>query len=189
MVHLGRSANGFPINNYFVEHPEMILGRQSYRSTQYGEWKFTVKPFQDAELSELLREAVKRIGGTWKEADLPDLGENETLSHIISADPDAKNYSYAIVDGEPHYRRDSVMVRAELSGTAKERVRGMVELRDCVRRLIDPQMDGRSPENAIREEQEKLSQLYDNFTAQYGLINHRAKRLGDSRRTGFAFGG
>ena len=176
-VHLGRSANGFPINSYFAEHPEMILGRQSYRSTQYGEQKFTVKPFQGAELSELLREAVKRIGGTWQEADLPDLGENETVSKAIPADPNVRNYSYAIVDGEPYYRRDSVMVRAELSGTAKERVRGMVELRDCVRRLIDLQMDGRSPESAIREEQEKLSQLYDNFTARYGLINDRANRL------------
>ena len=176
-VHLGRSANGFPINSYFAEHPEMILGRQSYRSTQYGEQQFTVKPYQGAELSELLREAVKRIGGTWKEADLPDLGENETVSHAIPADPNVKNYSYAIVDGEPYYRRDSVMVRAELSGTAKERVRGMVELRDCVRRLIGLQMDGRSPESAIRAEREKLNQLYDNFTARYGLINDRANRL------------
>ena len=92
---------------------------------------------------------------------MPDLGENKTVSHAIPADPNVKNYSYAIVDGEPYYRRDSVMVRAELSGTAKERVKGMVELRDCVRRLIDLQMDGRSPESAIREEQEKLSQLYD----------------------------
>ena len=176
-VHLGRSANGFPINSYFAEHPEMILGRQSYRHTQYGEQDFTVKPLEGAELSELLREAVKRIGGTWKEADLPDLGENGTVSKAIPADPNVKNYSYAIVDGEPYYRRDSVMVHAELSGTTKERVIGMVGLRDCARRLIDLQMDERSPESAILAEQKTLNELYDNFTAQYGLINDRANRL------------
>ncbi|MBQ9348337.1 MAG: hypothetical protein IJT94_13555, partial [Oscillibacter sp.] len=175
-VHLARSRNGYPVNCYFVKHPDMILGNQSSKSTPYGERVFTVKPFKDRNLSDLLREALRNIRGTIQNEDLPELGESESLSNVIPADPDVKNFSYTLVEGEPYYRQNSVMVRAELSATAKERLRGMVELRDCVHRLIDLQMDEAVPDSAIRREQETLNRLYDTFSERFGLINSAANR-------------
>ena len=136
-VHLGQNADRFAINSYFIEHPEMILGRQSSESTQYGHQDFTVEPLPDVSLADQLHEAVKHISGQYKEAELPDLGDNEAISETLPADPNVKNYSYTVVDGDVYYRENSIMVQPNLNATAKERVKGMVELRDCVHDLID----------------------------------------------------
>lgn len=178
-VHLGENDDGFSINNYFVEHPEMILGRQSSESTQYGRQDFTVEPIAGLELSDQLHDAIKYIRGTYEEAKLPELGEGEgeEVSETLPADPDVKNYSFTVVDGEVYYRENSIMVKPDLNATAKERVKGMVELRDCVRALIDLQMDEYTPDSAISEKQAELNRLYDAFTAKYGLINDRGNRL------------
>lgn len=176
-VHLGRNEDGFAINSYFVEHPEMILGRQSSESTQYGRQDFTVEPIEGLELADQLRDAVKYIRGTYQAAELPELGDDETLSDSIPADPNVKNYSYTVVDGEVYYRQNSLMSRPELNATASERVKGLVELRDCLHNLIDLQMDAMTPDSAIRQAQAELNTLYDSFAAKYGLINSRANAL------------
>ena len=175
-VHLGENADGFAINQYFIDHPEMVLGRQTSESTQYGRQDFTVAPIEGANLAALLHAAVQSIGGEYRAAELPDLGENETIQDTIPADPNVKNYSYAVVDGEVYYRENSVMVKPNLNATAKERVKGMAELRDCVHRLIDLQM-WESDDISIRAEQQKLNRLYDRFTEKYGLINSRGNAL------------
>ena len=175
-VHLGENTDGFAINQYFLEHPEMVLGRQTSESTQYGRQDFTVAPIEGADLAALLHAAVQSIGGEYRAAELPDLGENETIQDTIPADPNVKNYSYAVVDGEVYYRENSVMVKPNLNATAKERVKGMAELRDCVHRLIDLQM-WESDDISIRAEQQKLNRLYDRFTEKYGLINSRGNAL------------
>lgn len=176
-VHLSENGDGFAINSYFVEHPEMILGRPSSESTQYGRQDFTVEPIEALELSDQLEDAIKYIRGTYAEAELPDLGEGEAIRDTIPADPDVKNYSFTVVDGEVYYRENSVMVRPDLNATAKERVKGMVALRNCVGELIDLQMDDWIPEWRIEEKQGELNRLYDAFSAKYGLINDRANRL------------
>ena len=175
-VHLGENEDGFSINQYFLEHPEMVLGRQTSESTQYGRQDFTVEPYEDLDLATQLRYAIQNIGGKYEAAELPDLGENETIQDTIPADPNVKNYSYAVVDGEVYYRENSVMVKPNLNATAKERVKGMAELRDCVHRLIDLQM-WESDDLSIRAEQQKLNRLYDRFTEKYGLINSRGNAL------------
>ena len=175
-VHLGENEDGFSINQYFLEHPEMVLGRQTSESTQYGRQDFTVEPYEDLDLATQLRYAIQNIGGKYEAAELPDLGENETIQDTIPADPNVKNYSYAVVDGEVYYRENSVMVKPSLNATAKERVKGMAELRDCVHRLIDLQM-WESDDISIRAEQQKLNRLYDRFTEKYGLINSRGNAL------------
>ena len=174
---LGENADGFSINNYFIHHPEMILGRQSAESTQYGKQDFTVEPLEGADLSAQLHEAVQHIGGIYQAAELPDLGEEDQIQDTIPADPDVKNYSYTLVDGEVYYRENSVMVKPDLNATAKERVKGMVELRDCVQSLISQQMDGFISDMTIQQTQQKLNRLYDTFTDKYGLINARANSL------------
>ena len=176
-VHLGRNEDGFAINSYFVEHPEMILGRQSSESTQYGRQDFTVEPIEGLELADQLHDAVKYIRGTYQAAELPELGDDEALSDSIPADPNVKNYSYTVVDGEIYYRQNSLMSRPALNATASERVRGLVGLRDCLHHLIDLQMDAMTPDSAIRQAQAELNTLYDSFTAKYGLINSRANAL------------
>ncbi len=176
-VHLAENGDGFAINSYFVEHPEMILGRQSSESTQYGRQDFTVEPIEALELSDQLEDAIKYIRGSYTEAELPDLGEGEAIRDTIPADPDVKNYSFTVVDGEVYYRENSVMVRPDLNATAKERVKGLVALRNCVGELIDLQMDDWIPEWRIEEKQGELNRLYDAFSAKYGLINDRANRL------------
>ena len=175
-VHLGENEDGFSINQYFIDNPEMILGRQTSESTQYGRQDFTVAPIEGADLAALLHAAVQSIGGKYEAAELPDLGENETIQDTIPADPNVKNYSYAVVDGEVYYRENSVMVKPSLNATAKERVKGLAELRDCVHRLIDLQM-WESDDASIRAEQQKLNRLYDRFTEKYGLINSRGNAL------------
>ena len=174
---LGENADGFSINNYFIHHPEMILGRQSAESTQYGKQDFTVEPLEGADLSAQLHEAVQHIGGIYQAAELPDLGEEDQIQDTIPADPDVKNYSYTLVDGEVYYRENSVMVKPDLNATAKERVKGMIELRDCVQLLISQQMDGVISDMTIQQTQQKLNRLYDTFTDKYGLINARANSL------------
>ena len=176
-VHLEENDDGFAINSYFVDHPEMILGRQSSESTQYGRQDFTVEPIEALELSDQLEDAIKYIRGSYTEAELPDLGEGEVIRDTIPADPEVKNYSFTVVDGEVYYRENSVMVRPDLNATAKERVKGMVALRDCVHELIDLEMDELTPDWRIEEKQGELNRLYDTFSAKYGLINDRANRL------------
>ena len=174
---LGENADGFSINNYFIHHPEMILGRQSAESTQYGKQDFTVEPIEGADLSAQLHEAVQHIGGIYQAAELPDLGEEDQIQDTIPADQDVKNYSYTLVDGEVYYRENSVMVKPDLNATAKERVKGMIELRDCVQSLILQQMDGFISDRTIQQTQQRLNRLYDTFTDKYGLLNSRANSL------------
>ena len=176
-VHLGQSEDGFAINRYFVDHPEMILGRQTSESTQYGKQDFTVVPIEGLALADQLHDAVKNIRGTYQEAELPELGEGEQIDTSIPADPNVKNYSYTVVGGEVYYRENSRMVKPELNATAAERVKGMVALRDCVNELIALQMDEYSAESRIQEAQTELNRLYDAFSAKHGLINDRANRL------------
>ena len=175
-VSVGQNQDGYPVNSYFLEHPEMVLGRQGSESTRYGQ-DYTVEPIESLELADQLEDAIKYIHGTYSEAELPDLGENETIRETIPADPTVKNYSYTVVDGEVYYRENSVMVRPELNTTAKERVKGMVALRNCVNELIDLQMGEYTPDAEIEEKQGELNRLYDSYTAKYGLINDRPNRL------------
>ena len=176
-VHLGENADGFAINSYFVDHPDMVLGRQTSESTQYGKQDFTVEPYEGLDLGTQLGYAIQNIRGTYTEAELPDLGEDEAIAESIPADPNVKNFSYTIVDGEVYYRQNSIMTKPDLNATAKERAKGMVELRDCVQKLIGQQMDGFISDETIRQTQAELNELYDSFTAKYGLINSRANAL------------
>ncbi len=176
-IHLGKSLEGFDINSYFVEHPDMILGTLTAESTQYGREECTVVPTPGADLAVQLSAAVKNIGGQITEAELPDLGDSEKIDASIPADPNVKNFSYTVVDGEVYFRENSRMVRPELNTTAKDRVRGMVELRDCVQKLIGQQLDGFVSDTAIRETQAELNVLYDKYTDKYGLINSRGNAL------------
>ena len=172
----GQTEDGFAINRYFIDHPEMVLGRQEPVSTAHG-MDYTVNPIEGLELSDQLHDAVKYIHGTYQEAELPELGEGEAIGTSIPADPNVKNYSYAIVDGQVYYRENSRMVRPDLNATAEARVKGLVGLRDCVQELIDLQMDAAVPDSTITQKQAELNRLYDSFSAKYGLINDRANRL------------
>ena len=173
----GANADGFAINQYFIDHPEMVLGRQTSESTQYGRQDFTVAPAEGADLAEQLSGAIRNIRGTYAEAELPDLGEDETIVETVPADPNVRNFSYTVVDGELYYRQNSIMTKPDFNATAKERAKGMVELRDCVQKLISQQMDGFISDETIRQTQTELNTLYDGFTAKYGLINSRANAL------------
>jgi len=184
-IHLGQNEDGFAVNSYFIEHPEMILGRQTSENTQYGRQDFTVAPIEGLELADQLHDAVKYIHGQYTEEELPDLGEEEKIDDSIPADPDVKNYSYTVVDGKVYYRENSRMVRPELNDTAKERVKGMLELRDCVHKLISQQLDGFISDETIRETQVELNRLYDNFTVKYGLINSRGNSLAFSEDSSY----
>ena len=176
-VHLGKNDDGFAINSYFIDNPEMVLGRQTSESTQYGRQDFTVEPYENLDLGVQLKYAIQNIKGSYTEAELPDLGDGEAIDTSIPADPNVKNYSYTVVDGEVYYRENSRMVKPELNATATERVKGMVELRDCVQKLIGQQMDGFVSDASIRETQRELNDLYDKFTAKHGLINSRGNAL------------
>ena len=176
-VHLGKNEDGFAINSYFIDNPEMVLGRQTSESTQYGKQDFTVEPYEKLDLGVQLKYAIQNIKGTYTEAELPELGEGEAIDTSIPADPNVKNYSYTVVDGDVYYRENSRMVKPELNATATERVKGMVELRDCVQKLISQQMDGFVSDATIRETQRELNELYDKFTAKHGLINSRGNAL------------
>ena len=176
-VHLGENKDGFSINSYFVEHPDMILGRESSESTQYAGQDFTVEPLEGARLEDLLAGAIQNIRGTYTEAELPELGEGEEIDTSIPADPDVRNFSYTVKDGEVYYRNNSRMVKPELNATAIERVKGMVAMRDCVQHLIAEQMDGFTSDATIQASQRELNQLYDSFTEKFGLINSRGNAL------------
>ena len=175
-VHLGQTVDGYAINSYFLDHPEMVMGRNSSESTAHG-MDYTVEPLEDISLADQLHEAVQYIQGTYQEAELPDLGEGETIQNTLPADPDVKNFSYTLVDGEVYFRENSIMVRPDLNATAKERIKGMLALSTCVHELIDLQMDETIPDSAIAEKQAELNRLYDSFTEKYGIINSRGNRL------------
>ena len=173
-VQLGKTENGISINQYFVDHPEMILGELSTESTQYGREESTVLPLEGADLGEQLKEAISHLEGEYREAEhtAPDVGEAETSRDFLPADPNVKNFSYTVVDGEIYYRENSVMTHLELNDAAKGRVKGMVELRQIVHDLIDLQMED-APDEAIRAKQSALNAAYDKFAAEYGLLNDR----------------
>ena len=173
-VQLGKTEDGFAINQYFVDHPEMVLGVLSTESTQYGREELTVAPIEGANLADQLAEAVQHIEGQYTEVEVetPDIADAENEKHILPADPDVKNFSYTVVDGEVFYRENSVMTQVELSDTAKGRVTGMVELRQIVNDLIDQQLND-YPDEDIKATQERLNAAYDAFTAKYGLLNDR----------------
>ena len=173
-VQLGKTEDGFAINQYFVDHPEMVLGVLSTESTQYGREELTVAPIEGANLADQLAEAVQHIEGQYTEVEVktPDIADAENEKHILPADPDVKNFSYTVVDGEVFYRENSVMTQVELSDAAKGRVTGMVELRQIVNDLIDQQLND-YPDEDIKATQERLNAAYDAFTAKYDLLNDR----------------
>ncbi|MFR8115322.1 DEAD/DEAH box helicase family protein [Faecalibacterium sp.] len=173
-IQLGKTEDGFTINQYFVDHPEMVLGVLSTESTQYGREELTVAPIEGANLADQLAEAVQHIEGQYTEVEVetPDIADAENEKHILPADPEVKNFSYTVVDGEVFYRENSVMTQVELSDTAKGRVTGMVELRQIVNELIQQQLED-YPDEDIKATQERLNAAYDAFTAKYGLLNDR----------------
>ena len=173
-VQLGKTEDGLTLNSYFVEHPEMILGELTTESAQYGRDELTVVPIEGAVLVDQLAEAVQHIEGQYTEAavETPDIADAEAERKTLPADPNVKNFSYAVVDGEVYYRENSVMTQMELSGNAKGRIAGMVELRQIVNELIEQQLND-APDEDIKATQAKLNTAYDAFTAKYGLLNDR----------------
>ena len=171
-VQVGRTPEGFTVNQYFVDHPDMVLGELSAESTQYGREDVTVDPIEGANLAEQLKEATEKIQGKYVAVERVDAELDEDTSRILPADPNVKNFSYTVVDGEVYYRENSVMTPVELSGDAKERVKGMVELRGLVNELISYQLED-FPDADIAAKQAELNAAYDAFTAKYGLLNDR----------------
>ena len=171
-IHLGQTADGIPINSYFVDHPDMMLGRMQWDKSMYGnEKETTCEPIPGADLAQQLHAAVRNIDGEYKRMEISETDINE--GRTIPADPDVRNFSYALVNGQVYYRENSVMTRPVLNQTTQERIKGMIELRDCVRKLIDLQLtDGSDAE--IRAQQAELGRLYDAFSAEYGIINGKA---------------
>ena len=173
-VQPGQTEDGFTLNSYFVEHPEMVLGRLEMESTQYGH-DLTVTPIEGASLAKQLAEAVQHIEGQYTAVEIAapaDVADAEAQRKTLPADPAVKNFSYTVVDGEIYYRENSIMTQIELSDNAKGRVAGMVELRQIVSELIDQQLND-FPDEDIKASQEKLNAAYDAFTAKYGLINDK----------------
>ena len=173
-VQLGKTEDGFVINQYFVDHPEMVLGELTTESTQYGREELTVAPLEGISLADQLAEAVQHIEGNYTAVEIaaPDVADAEAQRKTLPADPTVKNFSYTVVDGEIYYRENSIMTQVELSDTAKGRVTGMVELRQIVNDLIDQQLND-YPDEDIKATQAKLNYAYDAFTAKYGLINDK----------------
>ena len=171
-IHLGQTADGIPVNSYFVDHPDMVLGRMQWDKSMYGnEKETTCEPIPGADLAQQLHAAVRNIDGKYKRTEISETDINE--GRTIPADPDVRNFSYALVNGQVYYRENSVMTRPVLNQTTQERIKGMIELRDCVRKLIDLQLtDGSDAE--IRAQQAELGRLYDAFSAEYGIINGKA---------------
>ena len=170
-VHVGTTPEGFTVNRYFLDHPEMVLGTPSAESTQYGRQDYTVAPIEGADLSEQLHEAVQNIHGEYTEREI----EEAERSDILPADPDVRNYSFTLVDGEVYYREGGIMVRQDVSAAMTERIKGLMELRDCTRRLIQLQTEDAS-DAEIAAEQQRLNQLYDAYTAKHGLISNRENK-------------
>ena len=171
-IHLGQTADGVPVNSYFVDHPDMVLGKMQWDKSMYGnEKETTCEPIPGADLAQQLHAAVRNIDGEYKRAEISETDINE--GRTIPADPDVRNFSYALVDGQVYYRENSVMTRPVLNQTTQERVKGMIELRDCTRRLIDAQINDATDDD-IHQRQDELNRTYDDFTARYGLISDRA---------------
>ena len=175
-VHLGKSAEGFTINQYFVDNPDMVLGQLTGESTQYGRQECTCAPIAGADLSEQLRDAMANIHGSITEYEREDDELSESTNESIPADPDVRNFSFTVVDGQIYYRENSRMNKMEVSVTAANRIKGMVRIRDCTRRLIKYQLEG-YPDHLIEQEQRTLNHLYDEFTAKYGLLNSRGNNM------------
>jgi len=173
-VHLGKTEDGFTINSYFVEHPDMVLGQLTMESTQYGRDAVTCMPYPDAELSDLLDAAVSNIHGSFMDYESAELSEEEE-DRSIPADPNVRNFSYTVVDSQIYYREDSRMVPVEVSVTAQSRIKGMMAIRDSVRSLIDMQTQD-WPDEDIEREQGNVNRLYDEFTKKYGLLNSRGNQ-------------
>ena len=170
-VHVGTTPEGFTVNRYFIDHPDMVLGTPTAESTQYGRQDYTVAPIEGADLSEQLHEAVQNIHGEYTERDVEE-AEN---TDILPADPDVRNYSFTLVEGEVYYREGGIMVRQSVSAAMTERIKGLMELRDCTRRLIQLQTEDAS-DAEIAAEQRRLNRLYDAYTAKYGLISNRENK-------------
>ena len=180
-VHLDTDENGIRMNSYFVQHPEMILGDMVMESTRFGP-DSACKAREGEDLSQQLANAIQFLQAEIKPYELEELDEEEDRS--IPADPTVKNFSYTVVDGQVYYRENSLMHPVEVSVTAENRIRGMIELRECVRRLIEYQTEG-YPDEEIAAEQQKLNALYDSFTAKYGLINSRGNKLAFSEDSSY----
>ena len=170
-VHVGTTPEGFTVNRYFIDHPDMVLGTPTAESTQYGRQDYTVAPIEGADLSELLHEAVQNIHGEYTEREMEEAERSDSLP----ADPDVRNYSFTLVDGEVYYREGGIMVRQDVSAAMTERIKGLMELRDCTRRLIQLQTEDAS-DAEIAAEQRRLNRLYDAYTAKYGLISNRENK-------------
>ena len=170
-VHVGTTPEGFTVNRYFIDHPDMVLGTPSAESTQYGRQDYTVAPIEGADLSEQLHEAIHNIHGEYTERDV----EEVERSDILPADPDVRNYSFTLVDGEVYYRDGGIMVRQDVSAAMTDRIKGLMELRDCTRRLIQLQTEDAS-DAEIAAEQRRLNRLYDAYTAKHGLISSRENK-------------
>ncbi len=170
------NEDGYAVNRYFLDHPEMVLGIATEQTGAHGK-EYTVAPIPDADLAQQLHVAMENLHGSYQESELPELGESASIDNSIPADPTVKNYSYTVVDGDVYFCENSRMVQPNLNATAKERVKGMVELRDCVHHLIDQQLDGYVTDAEIQATQAELNTLYDTYTKQYGLINSRANAL------------
>ena len=170
-VHVGTTPEGFTINRYFIDNPDMVLGTPTAESTQYGRQDYTVAPIEGADLSEQLHEAVQNIHGEYTEREI----EEAERSDILPADPDVRNYSFTLVDGEVYYREGGILVRQDVSTAMTERIKGLMELRDCTRRLIQLQTEDAS-DAEIAAEQQRLNQLYDAYTAKHGLISNRENK-------------
>ena len=175
-VHLGKSAEGFTVNQYFADNPDMVLGQLTEESTQYGRQECTCAPIAGADLSEQLRDAMANIHGSITEYEREDDELSNPPAESIPADPDVRNFSFTVVDGQIYYRENSRMNKMEVSVTAANRIKGMVKIRDCTRRLIKYQLEG-YPDHLIEQEQRTLNHLYDEFTAKYGLLNSRGNNM------------
>ena len=173
-IHLDTDENGVTMNSYFVQHPEMIMGDMVMESTRFGKMDAACKAKKDISLAELLHEAVQNIHGEIPEYEIDEISDEQ--DEVIPADPSVKNFSYTLVNGKVYFRENDIMTPANLSMTAESRVKGLVEIRDCVRKLIAYQTED-YPEELIRTEQENLNRLYDSYTQKYGLINSRGNYL------------
>ena len=172
-VHLGELENGITVNQYFVDNPDMILGEMKTVSGPFGPTP-TCMPYEDADLSEQLNDAIQNIHATITEYEMDDVSNEE--EETIPADPNVRNFSFTLVDGEIYFRENSIMRKVELNATAQNRIKGMIEIRDCVRQLIEYQTEGYA-DYAIKQQQEILNKLYDDFTKKYGLINSRGNSM------------
>lgn len=182
-VQLGESAEGFAINQYFVDNPHMVLGELTEERTQYGKMEYTVAPIPGADLSEQLREVVSHIQGSYQEPER-DFDEPAEENELIPADPNIPNYSFGVSNGKLYYRIDSQMRPADASQTAQGRIRGLIGLRECTRRLIEYQLEN-SPDEIISREQARLNALYDRYVTQYGRITSRGNSMAFSDDTAY----